>query len=114
MPLDEDSIEGDEDMPIKYFHIQSCGPGGIAQADGGFAKKLFDHCSKVSKRTPDANFMLWPIDFTKVRWNPGQIIMEGGAQYLMPFGQHALEHTLKNALGNALQEALPPKEESKI
>ena len=55
--MDEDSIEDDEDTPIKYFHIQSCGPGGIAQADGGFAKKLFDHCIKISKRTPDANFM---------------------------------------------------------
>ena len=21
----------------KYFHIQACGPGGIADADGGFA-----------------------------------------------------------------------------
>ena len=40
--------------------------------------------------------------------------MEGGAQYLMPFGPHAMEHTLKKALGNALQEALPPKEESEM
>ena len=58
--------------------------------------------------------MYWPGDFTKVRWSPGQIIMEGGEQYLMPFGPNALEYTIKYALGNAIQEALPPKEESKI
>ena len=32
---------GDDDFEdsemCKYFHIQACGPGGVADADGGFA-----------------------------------------------------------------------------
>ena len=23
--------------PIRYIHVQACGPGGVADADGGFA-----------------------------------------------------------------------------
>ena len=37
----------------KYFHIQACGPGGIADADGGFAEKVLDCCEKYSQRAPD-------------------------------------------------------------
>ena len=29
--------------------------------------------------------MLWPADFQRVTWKPGQIISEGGEPYLMPF-----------------------------
>ena len=32
----------DDENPCKYFHLQACGPGGIADADGGFAKRLLD------------------------------------------------------------------------
>ena len=27
---------------VRYTHIQACGPGGIAEADGGFAKRFHD------------------------------------------------------------------------
>ena len=57
-----DDIEEEEDDPNKYFLIQACGPGGIAAADGGFAKRLFDCCLKFSQREP-AGFMYWPADF---------------------------------------------------
>ena len=57
-----DTMEEEENDPNKYFHIQACGPGGIAAADGGFAKRLFDCCLKFSQREP-AGFMYWPSDF---------------------------------------------------
>ena len=41
---DEDSIEHDDNEPNKYFHIQACGPGGVAEADGGFAERLLKIC----------------------------------------------------------------------
>ena len=47
-----DSIEDDDDAPNKYFHIQACGPSGIADADGGFAKRLLDCCVKYADRKP--------------------------------------------------------------
>ena len=81
-------IEDEEDAPNKYFHIQACGPNGIAAADGGFAKRLLDCCKKYGERKP-VGYMSWPTDFTKVRWYPGEIIMAGGEPYTMPFGPHA-------------------------
>ena len=32
-----DEVDSEEEEICKYFHIQACGPGGIADADGGFA-----------------------------------------------------------------------------
>ena len=43
---DDFNEENAEDTVCRYFHIQACGPGGIADADGGFAKRLYDHCVK--------------------------------------------------------------------
>ena len=31
-----------------YFHIQACPPGGVADADSGFAKKILDRAIKMS------------------------------------------------------------------
>lgn len=42
----------EEDSCVRYFHIQACGPGGIAEADGGFAKKLLDTAIKYSAKSP--------------------------------------------------------------
>ena len=42
--IDGESMEENESEPNKYFHIQACGPGGIADADGGFAARLFKIC----------------------------------------------------------------------
>ena len=83
--VDEESMEENESEPNKYFHIQACGPGGIADADGGFAARLFKICQKNASKEPDKGFMLWPTDFQRVTWKPGQIISEGGEPYLMPF-----------------------------
>ena len=82
----EGSEESDEEKPCNYFQIQACGPGGIADADGGFAKKLFDVCVKHAERKPNEGFMLWPRDFSKVKWHPGELSMSGGEDYLVPFG----------------------------
>ena len=84
----EDEPTTDEEMPNKYFQLQACGPGGIAAADGGFAKKLLDTCKKHAARTP-AGFMYWPRDFHKVKWAPGEIASSGGDDYMMPFGEVA-------------------------
>ena len=41
--------EGSDDNEVcKYFHLQACGPGGIADADGGFANRLLETCKKYS------------------------------------------------------------------
>lgn len=50
---DGEFMEEEEDQPTKYFHIQACGPGGIADADGGFAKRIFDCCQKYSQKGAD-------------------------------------------------------------
>ena len=44
--------EENEDMPCRYFHIQACGPGGIADADGGFAERVFKAAVKYSNKAP--------------------------------------------------------------
>ena len=35
-----------------YTHIQACGPGGIAEADGGFAARFFAFAERTSQITP--------------------------------------------------------------
>ena len=42
--VDGESMEENESEPNKYVHIQACGPGGIADADGGFAERLLKTC----------------------------------------------------------------------
>ena len=64
----------------------ACGPGGIAEADGGFAKKLLDVCSKYAAKKPDPGFMHWPSDLVKHKWPKGGIWVSGGSDYLVPFG----------------------------
>jgi hypothetical protein len=81
-----DSFEEEEDALNRYFHIQACAPNGIADADGGFAKRVLDCCVKYSARSPDQGYMHWPSDFAKVKWKPGEMHTEGGDAYLMPFG----------------------------
>ena len=44
-PLDEGPSETEI---CKYFHLQACGPGGIADADGGFAHRLLEACENFS------------------------------------------------------------------
>ena len=44
--LDEEGPS--ETEMCKYFHLQACGPGGIADADGGFAHRLLEACEKFS------------------------------------------------------------------
>ena len=85
---DDEEPPSDEELPNKYFQIQACGPGGIAAADGGFAKRLLDTCKKYAAKKP-AGFMWWPRDFAKARWSPGEIATSGGEDYMMPFGENA-------------------------
>ena len=79
--LDDDA---QEEAPCKYFHIQACGPGGIAEADANFAKRILTRCVRVAKKDP-VGFMKWPADFAEVSWAPGEINNSGGASYQMPF-----------------------------
>ena len=44
------SAEEDEDAPIRYIHIQACGKGGVAAADGGVAERLYNHAIKFAAR----------------------------------------------------------------
>ena len=72
------SSEYNGDALNKYFHIQACAPKGIADADGGFAKRLLDCCVKYSDRSPDKGYIYWPSDSAKVIWKPGEMHSEGG------------------------------------
>ena len=47
-----DEEVSEENEECKYFHIQACAPGGLAEADGGFAQKILDKAIKFSKRDP--------------------------------------------------------------
>ena len=84
----ESEATTDDENPNKYFQLQACGPGGIAAADGGFAKKLLDNCKKYAAKKP-TGFMYWPRDLAKVKWAPGEIATTGGDDYMMPFGEVA-------------------------
>ena len=86
---EDDGEDWNSDM-CKYFHIQACGPGGIADADGGFANRLYDHCLKMAKRAP-VGYMEWPRDWMRVRWTPGEMCNSGGEDYLMPFRPEGVE-----------------------
>ena len=80
----DDFNEEHEDNVCKYFHIQACGPGGIADADGGFAKRLHDHCINMSKRAP-VDQMEFPRDWLRVKWAPGEVCHSGGDDYNVEF-----------------------------
>ena len=82
--FDDLDLEAQEEAPCKYFHIQACGPGGIAEADASFAKRILLRCIRVAKKDP-VGIMKWPVDFTVVSWAPGEINNTGGAPYEMPF-----------------------------
>lgn len=93
-----DSGDSDEEDPCKYFQIQACGPNGIADADGGFAKRLYETCSKYAAKNTASNpagFMLWPGDLAKSKWAPGEISLSGGDNYLVPFGAQASQEQKK-------------------
>ena len=44
--------EDKEDEYCRYFHITACQPGGIAEADADFAKRIFAHSLKYYQREP--------------------------------------------------------------
>lgn len=80
---EEEAVE--EVKHCRYFHIQACCPGGLADADGGFAKRLLDHAIKASTKMEPKNFIKFPSDWQKEDWAPGEIHMKGGEDYLVPF-----------------------------
>ena len=60
--------------------------------------------------------MNWPSDFSKVKWTPGEMSLEGGESYLMPFGPHAKRSQVesKNIKQEPLKEVCKtPKESEK-
>ena len=81
----EEDEGSDENSMCKYFHLQACGPGGIADADGGFAHRLLEACNKFSERAPKGYLEL-PRDVLRIKWAPGETTNTGGDDYLLPFG----------------------------
>ena len=59
-----ESADSDEEAPNKYIHIQACGPGGIADADGGFAERVYNHSVKYASRKP-VGFVEFPRDWLR-------------------------------------------------
>ena len=49
---------GDEENGViegtncRYIHIQACKPGGLADADAGFARRIFEHAKSQSEIYP--------------------------------------------------------------
>ena len=83
----DDIAEDDEEAPYRYFHVQACEPGGIADADAGFAKKIFDHSLKYAQKNP-MGFVTFPSDFIKQKWNHVEVRTNGGGDYLVPFASN--------------------------
>ena len=81
----DDEPSSEEEAICKYFHIQACGPNGIADGDGGFAERIYNHCVKYAKRNP-VGFLEFPRNWNQVNWSPGEICSKGGADYLVSFG----------------------------
>ena len=84
---DIEEIGTDEEEICKYFQLQACGPGGIAEADGGFAHRLLEVCNKYSQRAPK-DYIELPRDILRVKWSPGETTNTGGDDYLVPFGEN--------------------------
>lgn len=47
-----DEDDSDEEPPCQYFHITACGPGGIADADAGFAERVLKFACKSANKAP--------------------------------------------------------------
>ena len=62
-----ESADSDDEAPNKYIHIQACGPGGIADADGGFAERIYNHSVKYAAKNP-VGFVEFPRDWLRVQW----------------------------------------------
>ena len=78
------------DNPIcKYFHITACGPGGVADANGGFALRLKQACEEAASKGQNHNFINVPSALQEMSWNPqGGYFTESGPSYLVPYGPH--------------------------
>ena len=108
----ESSEEEAEDEFCRYIHITACQPGGIADADGGFAERVYNHSLKYSKRNP-VGFVDFPSDFTKIKWKPGELTIDGGINYLMKFNAMAQLEEAKKPV-NAQKVIKEPIKDSKI
>ena len=68
----------------KYAHLQACEAGGFADADGGFARGLLDHCIRESGTFP-RNFLSLPQAWVKEPWKKGEVHTSGGESFLVLF-----------------------------
>ena len=80
MSEEEDEVE---EAICRYFHIQACAPGGIADADGGFAERIFAAAQKYSKKRGGSISI--PSNWLATSWKPGEVHTSGGADYTLPF-----------------------------
>ena len=70
----------DDKKPHSYFHIQACGPGGIADADGGFAARILSFIIKKASTKPWGS-LVFPTDWTTENWNKGEVVVKGAVPY---------------------------------
>ena len=66
----DESDNQDDNDPIKYIHMQACGPGGVADADGGFAERLHNHAIKYANKDP-IGYLNFPNDWMRMNLNQG-------------------------------------------
>ena len=80
----EAESEEEEEACNRYFHIQACGPGGIAAADAGFAELLLKSSVKYAQREPKG-LVTFPTDWQNSNWGEGGIFSNGGMPYQVKF-----------------------------
>ena len=56
---------------MSYFHIQACGPGGVADADGGFAERILNFLSE--KALNKGGFLVFPHDWQSFDLKEGEL-----------------------------------------
>ena len=70
----------DDEKPQSYFHVQACGPGGIADADGGFAQRIISFIIRKASTKPRGS-LVFPTDWTTVNWKQGEVVIKGAVPY---------------------------------
>ena len=61
--------------------MQACAPGGVADADGGFANRVLDLAISSTRRVPTVGSMEFPTDWLRANWGEGEVHALGGEPY---------------------------------
>ena len=79
---DDPDVDAVDEKPVMYFHVTACGPGGIADLAGNFARNIYKAVKRHGKRPPEA-YMSYPTDWEKCKLSDKGIMSKkpGGDPY---------------------------------